>query len=82
MDEKRITTSPAQFELMQRMLTMDPQQRITAGEALAHDYFNQDPKPMPDVFDGLKIPYPSRDVSILKAQNLLLHLSVDLLFRS
>ena len=29
------------FNLMMRMLTLDPKQRITAQEALEHEYFNE-----------------------------------------
>lgn len=39
--------SPDAFDLMDRMLTYDPKKRITAREALEHEYFRTDPLPMP-----------------------------------
>lgn len=35
---------------MARMLAYDPAQRITAQEALSHEYFTKGPKPSPNVF--------------------------------
>uniref|UniRef100_K3WGI5 Cyclin-dependent kinase 2 homolog n=1 Tax=Globisporangium ultimum (strain ATCC 200006 / CBS 805.95 / DAOM BR144) TaxID=431595 RepID=K3WGI5_GLOUD len=37
--------SNAGFDLLRRMLTYDPKQRISAKEALAHDYFKEAPAP-------------------------------------
>merc|ERR1712232_1164277 len=33
------------FDLLERMLSLDPKRRITAGEALKHDYFKEFPPP-------------------------------------
>lgn len=49
------------FFLLDKMLTMDPQKRITAAEAKEHKYFKLDPTPTSDVFAGCKIPYPRRE---------------------
>jgi len=35
------------LDLLKRLLTYDPAQRITAAEALEHDFFKQDPLPTP-----------------------------------
>lgn len=34
-------------DLLNRMLTYDPERRITAKEALMHPYFREDPPPKP-----------------------------------
>lgn len=39
--------SPEGFDLLDSMLTYDPKKRITAREALEHEYFRTDPLPMP-----------------------------------
>uniref|UniRef100_A0A915NU90 Cyclin-dependent kinase 8 n=1 Tax=Meloidogyne floridensis TaxID=298350 RepID=A0A915NU90_9BILA len=49
------------FSLLDRMLTMDPQKRITAAEAKEHRYFKLEPTPASDVFAGCQIPYPRRE---------------------
>nr|CAD2152555.1 unnamed protein product [Meloidogyne enterolobii] len=49
------------FSLLDRMLTMDPQKRITAAEAKEHRYFKLEPTPASDVFAGCLIPYPRRE---------------------
>ena len=38
------------LDLLCRLLTYDPQQRITAIEALSHDYFKEYPKPSPNIY--------------------------------
>lgn len=39
------------FDLLARMLTMDPAKRITAAEALSHPYFKQNPIPGDNALD-------------------------------
>lgn len=39
--------SPAALDLLDKLLTLDPDQRINAGEALDSDYFWTDPMPTP-----------------------------------
>lgn len=36
---------PAAFDLLTRLFKYDPDKRITAKEALAHKWFQEDPKP-------------------------------------
>eukprot|EP01116_Phalansterium_solitarium_P002739 TRINITY_DN1295_c0_g1_i1.p1 TRINITY_DN1295_c0_g1~~TRINITY_DN1295_c0_g1_i1.p1 ORF type:complete len:511 (+),score=123.95 TRINITY_DN1295_c0_g1_i1:109-1533(+) len=38
------TTTEAAFDLLNKMLTYDPKQRITAAEALEHPYFKEHPR--------------------------------------
>ncbi|MEW5302446.1 MAG: hypothetical protein WDW36_005232 [Sanguina aurantia] len=56
------------FKLLHRMLDYNPHTRITAEEALQHEWFKQDPLPGPNAFrpPGSKEPavcYPRRPVS-------------------
>ncbi|CAG8745217.1 13100_t:CDS:2 [Racocetra fulgida] len=44
------------------MLEYDPITRITAEDALKHPYFEEDPIPSMDSFDGQPFQYPSRSV--------------------
>ena len=44
------------FNLMMRMLTLDPKQRITAQEALEHEYFNKWVHTRLAILRGLKHP--------------------------
>lgn len=41
---------PEAFNLMARMLAYDPEQRISAEEALGHEYFTKGPRPSANVF--------------------------------
>ncbi|CAG8434166.1 9204_t:CDS:2 [Scutellospora calospora] len=50
------------YKLLSLMLEYDPITRITAEDALKHPYFEEDPLPSMDSFDGQPIQYPSRSV--------------------
>jgi cyclin-dependent kinase 8/11 len=52
-------------DLLKKMLTFDPNQRITAEQALSHPYFRESPLPSSNCFlddSDRKIEYPNRDV--------------------
>jgi cyclin-dependent kinase 8/11 len=61
MERHKIRSDDAQFHLLQRMLTMDPTRRITAKDAMDHEFFKEDPQPTSDIFSGCVIPYPKRE---------------------
>lgn len=50
------------FNLLSRMLSMDPKKRISSYEALCHEYFTNLPYPTADVFRCFEkaIPFPHR----------------------
>lgn len=49
------------FNLLSKMLTMDPKKRISTDEAMCHEYFTDPPNPSFDVFSCFeKIPFPHR----------------------
>lgn len=50
------------FNLLSRMLSMDPKKRINSFDALCHPYFNELPHPEMDVFSCFPkvIPFPHR----------------------
>ncbi|CAI2178761.1 2655_t:CDS:2 [Funneliformis geosporum] len=54
--------SDAGYELLAAMLGYDPIMRITAEEALHHPYFEEEPTPSMDSFEGQPYQYPSRAV--------------------
>ena len=52
------------FKLLERLLDYDPSKRITAKEALEHEYFRQGDKVSSNCFEGMKQDhYPHRKVS-------------------
>ncbi|KAK0406152.1 hypothetical protein QR680_018397 [Steinernema hermaphroditum] len=61
MDRHKIRTDTKAFHLLQKLLIMDPNKRITAAESLNDPYFYEDPRPTEDVFARCEIPYPKRD---------------------
>ncbi|KAH7706606.1 Protein kinase [Aphelenchoides avenae] len=61
MDRFKIRSDSSTFSLLQKLLTMDPLKRISAEEAMEHQFFKEDPLPTDDVFHGCKIPYPKRE---------------------
>lgn len=63
--EKKAAENPGPegLDLLKALLTYDPQQRITAEQALQHKYFTTGEKPSMNCFEGITTKYPSRRVS-------------------
>ncbi|CAG8442862.1 7973_t:CDS:10 [Ambispora gerdemannii] len=54
--------SDASFDLLTEMLEYDPLKRITAENALSHPYFEEEPQPSMNSFEGQPFEYPLRSV--------------------
>ncbi|OQV19341.1 Cyclin-dependent kinase 8 [Hypsibius exemplaris] len=61
MEKHRIKSDSKEFQLLSKMLLMDPQKRITSEQALSDPYFLEEPLPTADVFCNMAIPYPRRE---------------------
>jgi cyclin-dependent kinase 8/11 len=61
MEKHKIKNDSKAFQLLQKLLCMDPTKRITSEEAMKDPYFSEDPTPTNDVFNGMPIPYPKRE---------------------
>jgi len=61
MEKHSIRSDSRQFQLLTRLLTIDPTKRLSAFDAMNDLYFKEDPRPTEDVFDSVQIPYPKRD---------------------
>lgn len=61
MERHKIKPDSKSFHLLQRLLLMDPNKRITSEQAMQDPYFTEDPLPTSDVFAGYAIPYPKRE---------------------
>jgi len=61
MDRHRIKPDTKAFQLLQKLLLMDPAKRFTRESAMADEYFQEEPFPAPDVFGNFPIPYPKRE---------------------
>lgn len=61
MERHRIKPDRKDFQLLQKLLIMDPTKRITSEQAMQDDYFREEPQPTPDVFGNYQIPYPKRE---------------------
>uniref|UniRef100_A0A3P9H5D6 cyclin-dependent kinase n=1 Tax=Oryzias latipes TaxID=8090 RepID=A0A3P9H5D6_ORYLA len=61
MEKHKVKPDSKVFLLLQKLLTMDPNKRITSELALQDPYFLEDPLPTTDVFAGCQIPYPKRE---------------------
>ncbi|KAI8988026.1 kinase-like domain-containing protein [Mycotypha africana] len=55
--------SESAFNLLSQLLEYDPAKRITAEKALNHPYFQEDPKPIPNVLAQQGIEYPLRRIT-------------------
>ena len=49
------------FKLLQKLLVMDPDKRITSEQSMQDEYFKEEPLPSQDVFGSYPIPYPKRE---------------------
>lgn len=61
MERHKIKPESKAFHLLQKLLLMDPNKRITSEHAMQDPYFSEDPLPTQDVFSGCAIPYPKRE---------------------
>merc|ERR1711962_901099 len=61
MDRHRIKPDSKAFQLLEKLLIMDPTKRFTSEAAMADGYFKEEPSPAPDVFGNFPIPYPKRE---------------------
>lgn len=61
MERHKIKPDSKAFHLLQKLLLMDPNKRITSEQAMQDGYFAEDPLPTQDVFAGCAIPYPKRE---------------------
>jgi len=61
MDRHRIKPDSKAFQLLEKLLIMDPTKRFTSEAAMADSYFKEEPFPAPDVFGNFPIPYPKRE---------------------
>lgn len=61
MERHKIKPDCKAFHLLQKLLLMDPNKRITSEQAMQDPYFSEEPLPTQDVFAGFTIPYPKRE---------------------
>lgn len=61
MERHKIKPESKAFHLLQKLLLMDPNKRITSEHAMQDPYFSEEPLPTQDVFSGCAIPYPKRE---------------------
>lgn len=52
MDRHKIKPDSKAFHLLQKLLLMDPNKRITSEQAMQDPYFQEEPLPTLDVFAG------------------------------
>jgi len=61
MEKHKVKQESKAFQLLSKLLVMDPNKRITSDQALQDPYFKEEPLPTPDAFAGMTIPYPKRE---------------------
>ena len=61
MDRHKVKSDTKAFQLLSKLLTIDPTKRITSEDSLNDEYFKEDPPPTKDAFQGMQIPYPKRE---------------------
>lgn len=52
MERHKIKPESKAFHLLQKLLLMDPNKRITSEQAMQDPYFSEEPLPTQDVFAG------------------------------
>ncbi|KAK3742849.1 hypothetical protein QZH41_004524 [Actinostola sp. cb2023] len=61
MEKHKVKQDSKAFQLLSKLLVMDPNKRITSEQALQDPYFKEEPHPTQDCFLGGPIPYPKRE---------------------
>ncbi|OAF67926.1 Cyclin-dependent kinase 8 [Intoshia linei] len=62
LERHKVDPDCVEFELMKKMLIMDPKKRISAEEAMLYGYFHEEPHKTDNAFECFeKIIYPKRD---------------------
>ncbi|KAJ7382380.1 Cyclin-dependent kinase 8 [Desmophyllum pertusum] len=61
MEKHKVKQDSRAFQLLSKLLVMDPNKRITSDQTLQDPYFKEDPLPTADAFAGMTIPYPKRE---------------------
>ena len=61
MERHSIKPDCKDFQLLKKLLIMDPTKRITSIQAMQDEYFREEPLPTQDVFGTNPIPYPKRE---------------------
>ncbi|XP_068699149.1 cyclin-dependent kinase 8-like isoform X1 [Montipora capricornis] len=61
MEKHKVKQDSKAFQLLSKLLVMDPNKRITSDQSLQDPYFKEEPLPTPDAFAGMTIPYPKRE---------------------
>ncbi|XP_062510265.1 cyclin-dependent kinase 8-like isoform X2 [Corticium candelabrum] len=61
MEKYRVKGESKAFQLLQKLLLVDPLKRITAEQAMGDPYFQEDPPPHPNAFHGVTVMYPKRE---------------------
>ncbi|CAB3407144.1 unnamed protein product [Caenorhabditis bovis] len=60
-DKWKIHPGSNPYKLLVRLLTVDPNKRVSCKEAMEDPYFKTDPKPTDDVFNKYPIPYAKKE---------------------
>ncbi|PIK48949.1 putative cyclin-dependent kinase 8 [Apostichopus japonicus] len=61
MDKHKVKADSKAFQLLSKLLIVDPMKRITSELAMEDPFFKEEPLPTLDVFDGKTIQYPKRE---------------------
>jgi len=61
MDKHKLKQDTKAFQLLSKLLCMDPKRRLSAQGALEDPYFSEEPTPQDNAFGPDDIPYPKRE---------------------